>query len=70
MLNDMSASTNLAKAKMLNDFFSCCFNSAVPPLLESLNECPSNHCEEEVAALIHSLDVSKPVDQTEFHLGC
>ena len=59
MLNDMSASTNLAKAKMLNDFFSSCFNSAVPPLLESLNECPSNHCEEEVAALIHSLDVSK-----------
>ena len=66
MLNDMSASTNSAKAKMLNDFFSSCFNPAVRPLLESVNECPSNHCpddflccEEEVAALIHSLDVSK-----------
>ena len=66
MLNDVSASTNSAKAKMLNDFFSSCFNPAVPPLLESLNECPSNHCpddflccEEAVAALIRSLDVSK-----------
>ena len=66
MLNDVSASTNSAKAKMLNDFFSSCFNPAVPPLLESLNDCPSNHCpddflccEEEVAALIRSLDVSK-----------
>ena len=42
------------------------FNPAVLPLLESLNECPSNHCpddflccEEEVATLIRSLDVSK-----------
>ena len=65
MLNDMSASTNSAKAKMLNDFSSC-FNPAVSQLLESLNKCPSNHCpddflccEEEVAALIRSLDVSK-----------
>ena len=65
MLNDVSVSTNSAKAKMLNDFSSC-FNPAVPPLLESLNDCPSNHCpddflccEEEVAALIRSLDVSK-----------
>ena len=31
-LNDTSASTDSAKATMLNNFFSSCLNTAVPPL--------------------------------------
>ena len=32
--NDVSASTDSSKASTLNDFFSSCFNSAVPPLTQ------------------------------------
>ena len=62
----MSASTDSAKATLLNDFFSSCFNTAVPPLAQLSDEHQTNYCpddilciEEEVAALIHSLDISK-----------
>ena len=54
---------------MLNNFFSSCFNSAVPPLTQLTppsDENPPNYCpydflctEEEVATLIRSLDMSK-----------
>jgi len=62
----VSASTDSAKATLLNDFFSSCFNTAVPPLVKLSDEHPSSYCpddflctEDEVAALIRSLDISK-----------
>ena len=64
--NNVSASTDSAKATLLNDFFSSCFNTAVPPLAQLSDEHPPSYCpddflciEDEVAALIRSLDVSK-----------
>ena len=63
-LNDTSASTDSAKATMLNNFFSSCFNTAVPPLSQQSDPpgyCPDDFLctEDEVATLISSLDTSK-----------
>ena len=62
----MSASTDSAKATLLNDFFSSFFNTAVPPLAKVSDEHPPSYCpddvlciEDEVVALIRSLYISK-----------
>ena len=62
------ACTDRAKAVMLNNFFSSCFNQSMPPLTESSyqvqstsQECPDDLLctEEEVLELLLSLDVTK-----------
>ncbi len=67
-LNGVTASTDSAKATMLNNFFFSCFNSAVPPLCPfsddsstSYSYCPDDFLctEDEVSALISSLNTSK-----------
>jgi len=65
-VSKVSASTDFAKTTLLNDYFSSCFNTAVPPLAMISDEHPPGYCpddllciENEVGALIHSLDISK-----------
>ena len=62
------ACTVHAKATILNNYFSSCFNQSMPPLSESSNlshtnsqECPDELLctEEEVLKLLLSLDVTK-----------
>ena len=67
-LEGATASLNTEKASMLNKFFASCFNPSLDPLHEDDREndiqsstCPPDYycTEEEVLALIQSLDVSK-----------
>ena len=67
-LEGATATMNTEKANMLNKFFACCFNPSLDPLHEDDREndiqsstCPPDYycTEEEVLALIQSLDVSK-----------
>jgi len=64
------ACTDHAKATMLNNYFSSCFNQSLPPLSESSDlshtnsqECPDDLLctEEEVLKLLLSLDVTKSI---------
>ena len=65
-VSNVSASTDSTKATLLNDYFSSRFNTAVPPLAQQSDEHQPSYCpddllciEDEVAALIRSLDISK-----------
>ena len=65
-VSNVSASTDSAKATLPNNFSSRCFNTALPPLAQLSDEHQSSYCpddflciEDEVAALIPSLDISK-----------
>ena len=65
-LSNVSASTDSAKATFLNDYFSSCFSTTVPPLAQQSDEHQPSYSpddflciEDEVAALIRSLDISK-----------
>lgn len=67
--NDMTAQDDSGKANMLNEFFSECFNSVLPPLSnqeklslrQPAEECPEEllFTESEVLHLLQTIDVSK-----------